>query len=226
MRRVLLMMALGTGILDLGWGAPVACSPGTLDSYISLGTDGCTIGDATVSDFASLPPLGEATEIAPGSIFVMPLLDGARFGLRFGFGATAAAGDILQSLIAFQVNASGLSSVEVSIAGAAASGDASVTAVPNLCLAGVFSGFDCAGTPAIAPIVFAIATDSLLSARQTFSRSMSAGLLQDLVLDGGVAGNAALQSATLRFSAVPEPGTYITVFSGLLFAALLRLRRR
>ncbi|MCZ2078429.1 MAG: hypothetical protein HUU41_16495 [Bryobacteraceae bacterium] len=226
MRRVLLMMALGSGMLAPGWGAPVVCSPGSLDSYIGLGTDGCTIGDATLSRFASLPPPDGASEIAPGAIFVTPLLDGARFALRFGLGATAAAGDILQSLISFQVNASGLAGVEVSLAGAAAAGDAAVTATSNLCLEGAFSGFDCIGTPENAPIAFTIAADSLLSARQTFSRSMNVGLLQDIVVDAGTAGSAALESSTLRFSAVPEPGTQITLFSGLLFAAFLRLRRR
>jgi hypothetical protein len=223
---------LCTGLLfgALALTAPVNCSPGSLQSYIDLAPEGCSIDDKVVLGFASLIPPEGASEIAPDSIFVTPLTTQFQPGFRFDIDADAGARELLQSRLMFTVlvNPGGgpIGRVRTTIGGSAASGDGVVTAVTDLCLGGEFA-FD-VGTCADATdtlIVFNAGFDSMLQESRGFNPVATLGVITDVAVDGGTSGSAGLSSFTIRFQEVPEPATFVPVIAGLLALTFLRHRR-
>jgi hypothetical protein len=223
---------LCTGFLfgALALTAPVDCSPGSLQSYFDLSPEGCSIDDKVILPFSSLGPLGDATEIDPGSILVTPLTTPLQPGFHFDVKGSADAGELLQSRFAFAVlvNPGGgpIARVRTAIDGSAASDDGNVTAVIDLCLGGEFFG-DVGTCPTATDtlIVFNAGLDSLLQESRGFNPVTTLGVIGDIALDGGSIGSASLSSFTIRFQEVPEPATFVPVVASMLALTLLRHTR-
>ena len=109
--------------------APVACSPGTLTDYVTLG-DGCTVGGFLFDNFTlgTTLPTG-ATPISPDVVEVTPVPS----GLAFGVDVTADAGELLEILFGYDVSHPAIAGARLAMSGASATGDAAVTAVKNFC---------------------------------------------------------------------------------------------
>ena len=86
MKRALLVVALMVGLSSLaeaGAVPAVACSPGTLTSYLTSGFS-CTIGGLTFSDFSySSAAFGGATAVPSDGITVTPITTGSEIGFQF-----------------------------------------------------------------------------------------------------------------------------------------------
>ena len=78
--------------------------------------------------------------------------------------------------------------------GATATGDGVVTAVQDVCIGGAFTTGSLGGCPAMqdANIAFAIDGDQSLSETLSFASVPLLGIVNDIAVDGGLDGNAAL----------------------------------
>ena len=209
------------------------CSSGPLASYLSAGFS-CTIGSL---DFSTFTVLEQPTATVPfTSLIINPITSAPNeFGLQFIVNQNASAGSSFEQLIAYRVGGIG-SSINrntLSFTGASATGDASVSALEQKCLDGVFAGLDgvsgCTGT-ALNLAVLALEGFPLdPPAFEDFSPVAFLSVVSDIAVDGGLAGAAALTSATNLFRtapavAVPEPASGALV--ALSLTLLLAMRRR
>ncbi|MGH9629691.1 MAG: PEP-CTERM sorting domain-containing protein, partial [Bryobacteraceae bacterium] len=98
----------------------------------------------------------------------------------------------------------------------------------DVCPSGSFSGGAPRGCPTspASLVVFAIDQSSLLSDSANFPVSSSVDVFVDLTVDGGRSGSVTLNSATVGFSAVPEPSAGLLVALGLSAFGVFRARRR
>lgn len=209
------------------------CVTGSLSSYTALGSGGCTIGSFQFSNFVLLPLITGATSFA--SLIIAPVTVGtSAVGLDFRVNATAGPNVFFDNLISYRVTGLGASinGASLFISGTSPIGDATATAVENLCLAGRFAGLDgvtgCTGMP-VGPLVvtdfggFAdlpSVPDPTMSL--DFPSASSLAVVTDIGLDGGIDGTGSdkLAFAGNRFfvapAAVPEPASILLIVAGLL----------
>ena len=149
-------------------------------------------------------------------------------GFTFGLNAAASAGEVLSTLIQFQVLAGvglTLTGGSAAIAGASATGDGVSLLIEDLCIGGSFGSMPptgCAGTPA-AMINFVDPLDADIDESLGFAATSFLDVLVNFIIDGGLAGAAALGSGTVRFvtnaaPTVPEPSTLALAAIALVFA--------
>lgn len=228
MKRLVRILCTGTLFRVLALAAPVDCTSGTLQDYINLSFDGCTLEDKTILDFTLLSVSTGATPISPAAILVTPLPTPLQPGFRFDVNAAAGAGEFLQAVFGFTVlapaGANPIGGVGASMAGSAAFTDGAVTVVNDFCLGESFS-FDFCGRATDNLILFDIGSDALLADFRTFSPLTTLGVNSDIGVDGGLSGGAQLSSFTIRFNEVPEPGSLLLVSAGVA-ALTLKLRHR
>ncbi len=232
LRRSILRLCLVTLSLmvsvNRAQSAPLCIAGNTLDQYITTGS--CTVGEILFSDFAQLAIPGAATQIPASQVIVSPLgVDGLQFALNL----SADAGEFFD--IRFGYNVSGLlfNTVDLEMAGASATGDGVVTAIKDICLGAPFdtSGLGgCPAGPSGTSVVFAIdGFDDLAETFGPFAAVAQLGIIDDLGIDGGLAGTGTLNgSVSNRFTGtepVPEPATGLLVLTGLAAAARRRQRR-
>lgn len=208
--------------------AAAPCAVGTLASYIALGATGCTVGAASFEAFSVVDVPFGSTEVSPADVLVTPLASPTP-GLTFQFDLDAAAGDLFEILVAYEVSAPvGLRGVNLAIEGSSATGDGVVTAVEDLCLGGSFgsgSVIGCDGIPETL-IVFDIDVERDVVEELFFAPVSSIGVVKDIAVDGGLEGTAALASASNAFHLVPEPSSVSLLSAGALgLASWRRLRR-
>ncbi|HXJ96149.1 MAG TPA: hypothetical protein VMT20_25190 [Terriglobia bacterium] len=134
MKRALWVVALIVGLSSLAEASAVpavACSPGTLSTYLTSGFS-CTIGSLTFSDFSySSAAFGGATSVPSDGVTVTPITTGPEIGFQFeapwsvssaqgensviDYTVTAASGtitDLVLSMAGFGVTNGGNISVE------------------------------------------------------------------------------------------------------------------
>jgi hypothetical protein len=220
-RFLFLEVLLGMGT---AFGGP--CLPGTLQSYIELGTGGCQIGDIFVSSFTTAPGQTFATPIDPLQVQLTP---GGTFfnpNLMFTFNQAANATELFESLFGFNAAAAALTGASLSLNSANVSGDGAITGILDVCIGGTFPGIPlgCSGTPASA-IAAEIAGLSVPAVPITTAAGFF-DVFVDITIDGGLSGSAFLGSSTVSLASVPEPGVGLLVAVGLCVIGVLRVRRK
>jgi hypothetical protein len=219
-----LIVAFLLNVISVSSVLATPCQIGSFQSYIDLGSVGCTLEDKTVFGFTDLGVLGSAVPLL-GAATVTPIVDPGNPGLTFNFGAEAGPGSLLQALFAFSVaiDPGGLpiTAVSLFLDGSTVEPDGVNTAL--LCL-----GTTDPGCPTPDPILlFDIGIDALLSDSRALPSVAALDLLADVVVDGGLAGGASLTSVTLRFlevQVVPEPPLVVPLIAS--FLAVVRMSRR
>jgi hypothetical protein len=198
--------------------------PGTLQSYIELGTDGCRLGTRVISDIGQSTILQGGTEIDPATISVTPSVMGITASLLFSFDVPLQNTTLSQSVFDATVtpDSSRGDRLEIRLIQAMPTGDAAITGTVDLCDEFFVFGM-CFGNP-LSPAVALVSSDINLPWGLTGTGPLSRyGLNHDIVIDPGTNGTASLAASRLTFTAVPEPGTFFALAAGL--TALFFARR-
>jgi hypothetical protein len=201
-----------------------SCAPGTLASYIALGS--CTIGTNTLSGFA-IPhdTTTGATEIDPSSILLSTSGGSLHPVLEASVNGTASAGSLLEALFTYNISGNFYTAERISLSKSSESGDGAVTDIQNYCAGGTFSGDAssiCSGIPgSLLALDGQQNTDSVSSLGKTFI-----SVIDDLTIDGGLAGSASGGEIVDAFTAVPEPASLFALGIVLIAAARRGTRRK
>jgi hypothetical protein len=188
-----------------------------------LGSAGCAIGANQIFGFQTKNGLAGAIPISPADITITPT--GSTFdpGIIATTNASAAAGVQLEALFSYRISGNTYTGSSISLAGSSASGDGAVTDVQNFCAGGIFEPdgiSNCTGSPG-SLVLLNSGNDSA-----TFAAVSSISVIDDLTFDGGTRGSAVGGTVTDRFTAVPEPFTFLLSAMGLALAFGLKLTKR
>jgi hypothetical protein len=196
--------------------AATVCVPNTLDTYVALGSTGCTIGELTVKDFAFsvVSSGGGATPIADTAINVILHFPVGGFGLEFqsnGFAVTGT--QFVNYLIAFTWDPTG------DMRNASDILDPGTTDIlTDLCINAAFVGPICAGTPHTLH-VFQGGGPSQLTDSFDFAPTGLLGIRNNIALSSNGSFNS-IENDVL----IPEPAGAALAASALLMLAALRRR--
>lgn len=225
MKQLFTLVAAFAAIAPAGWAASI-CAPGTLATYVALGSSGCNIGTDTFSNFQMLSGITGALAIAPANISLTPSGDSATPLLTFN--TTAQTSAILEAIFTYRLSGASFTGSTIALSNTSASGGGVVTHIQNLCGAGTF-GIDgvsnCTGTT-FGPLV-AVSSGS---DQTTFAGVPFLNITDDFTLDGASGGSASGGTFADRFtavaapSAVPEPGTILITSLGAALLVTLKLR--
>lgn len=222
MRRFLCLVSMTIVVSALCSAAPT-CTNGTLASYIGLGSGGCTIGANTLYDFQTVSGTAGATEIPTKDVAIAPLGGSLNPGFTATVVQSASTNTELETIFTYRISGSPYVSDSITLAGSSQTVDGAVTDIQNFCAGGTFGPDGVTGCTGSA--------GSLLTLNGTQNQDSTslgpAGLLSvtdDFTLDGGLAGSASGGTITDRFSAVPEPLSYLLTILGLALGIGTKLR--
>lgn len=117
MKRTLLSLIGFVASVSLVTAAAPPCVPGTLATYIALGSEGCSIGPVTVGDFAySAKASGGAQQIPPDHVQVSPSIAiPAAASLSFSANWQVTSGQTQDSFIKYTVVGAATASGELTL---------------------------------------------------------------------------------------------------------------
>jgi hypothetical protein len=231
--RSVLLAITALSLIGIASAAPL-CTTGSLASYISLGSGGCTIGADTFASFTIITQgTAGATPIDPSTVTVTESGGTTDPSLTFSTTLTANAGQLLEALFNYTVTGASFTSDTLNLSLGSETVDGAVTDIQNYCFGGNF-GPDgvtgCAGTNGTL-----LGLDGIQNTDSTTIPGVSTlGITDDFTLDGGPAGTggtatggpfADQYTATANASPTPEPGSLLLTALGCSLAALLKLRR-
>jgi hypothetical protein len=227
-RPVLLAAAFVFLLAGRSQAAPL-CGADSLTNYLTLGS--CSIGGATFSNFSLVTPLPTgANAVSTNSVIVLPFSTTTSVGFQFLFDVTSTSFQLNELLFGYLASAAGFTDATLSMPGATASGDGVVTSIQDLCIGGAFTPGTIGGCSAAqdANVAFAIDGDQSLSETLSFASVQLLGIVNDIAVDGGLNGNAALfggitNSFTVA-SPIPEPATVGLIATGLAWILRRRLK--
>ncbi len=202
------------------------CLPGTLQDYVNLGAAGCQNGVVTFSGFSSAPGQNGATVIPLLQVMVNPA--GMQFmpTLQFTLNQTANAGQLFESFFRFKASSAQLIGAGITLNSPAVTGDGAVTGTLDVCPGAMFSGNAPTGCAnAVSLISLATVGFSMLNDSASFPATSFFDVFTDLAADGGRTGSARFNSATVKFTATPEPSAQQLMLAGLAILALFSTQR-
>lgn len=217
MKKAILIAALVLTCsgLALSDSVPAACVAGSLSSYVSLGTTGCTVGNLLFSGFVVVPsPTSIGTDVLNSG--VTPITSSNNPGLLFNVGLPISPPGGSQDVeIDYVVMVEAGGPITDSSLSAVATGSA--TATEGECLGGSFSNGCTGGTQ-----VSLSSSSTQLGVSNDFSGTSTIDVMTDINSgNGGISG----EQENFSISNAPEPASLTLFGIGLLGLAFL-LRRK
>ena len=221
----------------------VSCTAGTMANYLAL-SSGCMVGNLLFSNF-SLTESGNA-QLPTASSIGVDVVNQNGSGLQFNGPFATSMGQAMDVGILFTVTASTpvITGDTLSMAGFGTQGTGNVAVAESLCAGGTYSAnLVCsAGNSNVASmLVFQNSSASVSSDSVTFAAPVATvGAAKNIILENGAGATSAsaVSFVVNTFTSgggsgggqggpgtVPEPASYLTLGSGLLFTGLL-LRRK
>lgn len=219
----------------------VTCTTGTLADYIAM-SSGCMVGDLLFSNF-SVVESGNAPLPTSSSIGVN-VVSSSGSGLEFSGPFATSMGQSMDVGILFTVTATTpiITGDTLSMAGFGTQGTGNVAVAETLCAGGTYSAnLVCsAGNSNVASLMVMQNSQATISSDTvTFANPVATvGAVKNIILQNGagLASGAAVSFVVNTFSSnggggggtgnqVPEPASFLTLGSGLLFTGLM-LRRK
>jgi hypothetical protein len=233
-------LALTGVLLPLGFASPqawaTACVDGdTFASYEATNaTGGCTIGDKTFSNFTYTSSATNATKIDAGGVTVDTIgpagsgatLSGPDIGLQFNAGWTVGSGQILDSLIGFDVAVTDgpalIKDAGLVQGGSGISGNGIGSVAENAC-----APAPCTPSGAINLLTVDTAGEVSLTDMAIFTPTGSLSVTKDISVNGN-SGTAEISRVNDTFSqtSVPEPASLTLLGSTLVAFGWVGHRRR
>jgi len=151
-QKMIIRASLAILIFGLAPAAAFAspCGPGSLASYIALGSTGCTIGASQFFNFSNLPVLGAV--IPDSANFVNPL-GVSTPGFRFNVNSDAGPGSLFERRIGFSISGPGLIGDQAFLTGSNVTTDGAITLIEKVCLGAAFGLGDSCSTVEGTPLV-------------------------------------------------------------------------
>jgi len=198
------------------------CTSGTLATYIALGSGGCTIGQNTLYDFQTVSGISGATPISTADVSISPLGGNLNLGVTASVSQVAGANSQLELLFTYQISGASYVADSITLGGSSETADGAVTDIQNFCAGGVFGPDGVTGCTGLAGSLLTL--DGVQNHDSTvLGAASSLGVTDDLTLDGGLMGSASGGTITDRFSAVPEPFSYLLTGLGLALGLAAKL---
>jgi hypothetical protein len=231
MNRLLRGLALGlllSPAVLLEFSAPAAASPacvaGTLASYESLGSGGCTLGDETVSSFAIGSGATGATRIDPTTLTVTPTANAGDATLTFRTSLTAQANNQDEAFFTYTIAGAPVTLDAINLSGSSETADGAVTYIQNFCVGS--GGLACTGISG-----GLLALDGIQNSDQSgIPNATLLSITSDFELDGGLSGSASGGQFSDHFmdvAPVPLPPSVVCLCTGLAALAFVhRFARR
>lgn len=228
MKKLIFVCGLIVSFCSFGFSTSIpTCTMGTLSTYMSLASTGCSVGTLAFSDFTfagSAQGTGSIVPVASG-IGVTPRTTGTNnFGFLFNAALTPNTGQSQDVAINFLVS---------SMAGTANITDSAFSAVANAGASGMASESvtECLG--GMLPACSGGSTASLnvnpahLTASNTFAGTTMVGVGTDISANqGGTISGELAQFSTGATGVTPEPASLLLFGTGALGLALLIRRKR
>jgi len=240
LRGLLLPAAAAMSSLVPVYAAPIVlvnaptCNAGTAASYVSLGSDGCQLGNLLFNNFVYTPTANPATLAIPGAaVAINPIPasfdEGFGFQIASGFAATAP-GSFVDSVLQFTVStrdgSAGLTGLSLNT-NATSTGTGLASVSENFCVGGI-STVNCATLRNISvQSVGGIGLNNSAILGGVARLAVS----KDIIVSAGNSGTATTSLVDNQFSnntsnsTVPEPATFALIGLGLGGIALARRRR-
>jgi hypothetical protein len=225
--KLAVMLVLCGGWLTLNLHAN-PCVAGSLSSYISLGTTGCTIGTNVVSSFVDYSSgTTGATELPASAVSIAPSGGDTDPQLQFTVNESVDAPPLLETFFTYQISGNPYNQSQIDLSGSSETGQGAVTDIQNLCADGTFGpdGVDgCTGTPNSL-----LTLDGFINTNSTPLSVLSfLTVTDDFTIDPSDAGSASggvfTDQFTVSTTTVPEPA--LSVLPCALLFALAALRKR
>ena len=167
-----------------------SCVPGTLASYMALGTAGCTIGGNVLANFTQGSALNGTINIPLTGLNIFPAGGSSNPGIVVTGSVTAGAGQVFSTLLNYTIAGSSYTSDTIALSNTTATGTGAVTDIQNFCLNGNFQAptfvAQCAaGQGSGSPLVVLGNGEATATLSAT-----SLGITHNLIIDSGVTGTA------------------------------------
>lgn len=221
MKRALCLVALCFVVTRFSHAA--SCASGSLATYISLGSAGCTIGGNTYFNFQDLAGSFGATQLDPSAVNITPSGGNYNPAITAVVNVSATAPNAYETMFTYSVTGLTYVSETMTLSGSSETGDGDVTDTINYCEGGPFGpdGVDgCAGITGGTNLIDGAINRDMF----TFDPPYFLSLTYDLVIDGGTAGTAMGATINDSLSATPEPAPVCLAAVGLFLVVTLKPR--
>jgi len=219
MRQIWLLAMTAVAMSQLGFAG--TCGSGSLQSYVNLGSGGCTIGGDTLSNFQLLAGTFGATPINTSLVTINPTGSTYSPAITISTIQSVLDGNAVETMFTYDISGSPFTGISAVLGNSSESGiDGGVTGLVNICAGGSFGpdGVDGCNTNNTASLT---TVDGVQNSDQS---GLGPIKFLNVTDDFEISGPATGGTLTNSFTAVPEPLSSTLTALCLALAGALKIR--